>query len=334
MTSKERVIKALKFDKPDRVPRDMWELPGANIYQPGSTDKIREQFEIDFINPPVNRPKLPHMKGGQFEPGIYIDEWGCEFCNLQRGIMGEIKNPLLKNWSDLDKVKAPVELLGKGMEEARTFYKSTDKFTLGLVTSIFERMQYIRGTQNLMMDIASQPPELFELQDIIFQFYLSETKIWCKSDVDGIVFTDDWGSQNSLLINPKMWCKLFKPLYKQFVEIVHNAGKFAFMHSDGYIFDIYEDLIDIGMDAINSQLFCMPIEEIGKNFAGKITFWGEIDRQHLLPHGTEREIRQAVRRVWENLSYNGGGVIGQFEYGLETKPENAMAVFDEWEKCK
>ena len=334
MDSKERVFRALTFDNPDRVPRDMWELPGAKICQPGATDKVREQFELDFINPPINRPKLPHMKGEQFEPGIYIDEWGCEFCNLQRGIVGEVKKPLVEKWTDIDKVKAPVELLGKGMEQAEDICKTTDKFTLFCVTSVFERMQWIRGTQNLFVDFATQPLELFTLRDIVFKQYLAETEVWCNTAVDGVIFCDDWGSQVSLLINPDMWRKFFKPLYKEFVDMVHNAGKFAFMHSDGYIFDIYEDLIDIGMDAVNSQLFCMPIEEIGKRFAGKITFWGEIDRQYLLPFGTESEIRQAIRRVWENLSCNGGGVIGQFEYGLETKLENAIAVFDEWKKCK
>ena len=334
MTSKERVIKTLTFNKPDRIPRDMWELPGVKVYQPGAADRVRKKFEMDILSPPVKKTKLSHMKGEQFEPGLYVDEWRCEFENLQYGIVGEVKKPLVANWSDLDKVKAPWDLLGKGMEEAFEVCKTTDKFTLGLVSSIFERMQYIRGTENLFMDFATQPSELLELRDIVFKYHLSETEVWCKSEVDGIIFTDDWGSQISLLISPEMWRKLFKPLYKQFVQKVHDAGKFAFMHSDGYIFDIYEDLIDIGMDAINSQLFCMPIEEIGRRCTGKITFWGEIDRQQLLPYGSEKEIRDAVVRVWDNLSYNYGGVIAQLEYGLEAKFENVMTVYDEWLKVK
>ncbi len=88
----------------------------------------------------------------------------------------------------------------------------------------------------------------------------------------------------------------------------------------------------MGIDAVNSQLFCMPIEEIGRHFAGKITFWGEIDRQYLLVNGTESEVRKAVRRVWENLAFNRGGVIAQLSYEIDTKQENAMVVFDEWEK--
>lgn len=124
-----------------------------------------------------------------------------------------------------------------------------------------------------------QPPEFFKLRDIVHTYFLRVIEIWAKTEVDGIIFLDDWGAQNSLLISPMMWRKLFKPLYKDYCDLIHSAGKFAFMHSDGHIFDIYEDLIEVGVDAINSQLFCMDIEEIGRRFKGRITFWGEIDRQ-------------------------------------------------------
>jgi hypothetical protein len=140
---------------------------------------------------------------------------------------------------------------------------------------------------------------------------------------------DDWGSQSSLLISPETWRRLFKPLYAEYIRVAHESGKKFFMHSDGYILDIYEDLIEIGLDAINSQLFCMNIEEIGKRFAGRLTFWGEIDRQHILPNGSTDEARAAVRRVHENLWRN-GGCLAQFSFEGETRMANAEAVFDEW----
>ena len=108
------------------------------------------------------------------------------------------------------------------------------------------------------------------------------------------------------------------------------SRKFVFMHSDGNITSIYPDLIEIGIDAVNSQLFCMDIEELGKKFAGKITFWGEIDRQQLLPHGSLEDIRQAVAEIHENL-YAGGGVIAQCEFGPAARPENVFEVFAAWD---
>jgi hypothetical protein len=101
------------------------------------------------------------------------------------------------------------------------------------------------------------------------------------------------------------------------------------MHSDGNISEIIPDLIEIGIDALNSQLFCMDIEELGKKFRGKITFWGEIDRQTILPHGNKEEIKNAVALIFNNLYLN-GGVIGQCEFGPSAKPENIFHVFESW----
>ena len=108
---------------------------------------------------------------------------------------------------------------------------------------------------------------------------------------------DDWGSQKALLVSPDMWREIFKPMYKDYCDILRKKKKYAFFHSDGHIRAIYPDLIEIGVDAVNSQLFCMDIEELDREFGGRITFWGEIDRQHVLPFGSEEEVRAAVRRV-------------------------------------
>jgi uroporphyrinogen decarboxylase len=147
--------------------------------------------------------------------------------------------------------------------------------------------------------------------------------------VDAIGIMEDWGTQGSLLISPQIFRKIFKPMYSDYVEIARSHGKSVFMHSDGNITDILPDLIDIGIEALNSQIFCMNIEELGKRFRGKITFWGEIDRQYLLPRGSREEIKQAVSRIFREL-YAQGGVIAQCEFGLEARPENILAVFNAW----
>ena len=126
------------------------------------------------------------------------------------------------------------------------------------------------------------------------------------------------------------WKKYFKPKYKDYIDIAHSHGKKIFMHSDGYTLDIYPELIELGLDAFNSQIFCIGPEDL-EQFKGKITFWGEIDRQNLLPYGTEEEIRQAVRKVYNHL-WDNGGCIAQMEFGAGAKPENVYAAFDEWDK--
>ena len=155
--------------------------------------------------------------------------------------------------------------------------------------------------------------------------------MWAQTDVDALNFMDDWGSQRALLISPKQWRAIFKPLYREYVEIAHRHGKKAFMHSDGYIADVIPDLIEIGLDTLNSQVFCMGVEQLGERFAGQITFWGEVDRQHLLGEATIPEVVEAVRRAKAAL-WRGGGAIAQCEFGPGGRPENVWAVYETWEE--
>ena len=200
----------------------------------------------------------------------------------------------------------------------------------GFCANTLERMQYLRGSENLFMDLADESDECRQLLGRLHDFYCKGLEAWSRTGVDALGIVDDWGSQRSLLISPDQWRRLFKPLYREYAQIARDAGKKLFMHSDGYIFDIYEDLIEIGVDAINSQLFCMDIEAIGNQFAGRIAFWGEIDRQHILPSGSVADARAAVQRVYDSLYSPAGGVIAQLELGAAAKIENAYAVFETW----
>jgi uroporphyrinogen decarboxylase len=247
-------------------------------------------------------------------------------------VVGEVKGPPLADWRALANYKAPYEILeGAGFSTVDAFCAESDRFNLAS-TSIrpFERMQFLRGTEALFVDLAYEVDEVLRLRDLVHAFYLQELALWCETNVDGISFMDDWGSQNSLLISPRLWRELFKPLYAEYCRIIHDAGKFAFMHSDGHISAIYPDLIEIGVDALNSQLFCMDIEALGRLYKGKITFWGEIDRQHVLAVGTTEDVRKAVRRVRNALDDGAGGVISQCEWGLNVPYANVQAVFEAW----
>ena len=102
------------------------------------------------------------------------------------------------------------------------------------------------------------------------------------------------------------------------------------MHSDGNTLQIIPHLIEIGLDAINAQIFCIGIDKLAQ-FKGKITFWGEIDRQHLLPYATQSEIEDAVKKVFNTL-WDNGGCIAQCEFGPGAMPENVYKVFETWSK--
>jgi hypothetical protein len=292
--------------------------------------RIRREYPDDIIGAPGFLAQVPGTRGGQYEVGSYMDEWGCTFINLQRGVIGEVKAPLVKDWRDLEKVRPPVECLTVDVARVNAFCRETDRFVLGgCCPRPFERLQFLRRSDQLYLDLAEQPAELFSLIDTVHQFYVKELELWASTEVDGLSFMDDWGSQRGLLISPRMWRQIFKPLYKDYIEIAHANGKKAFMHSDGYTEAILPDLIELGLDAINTQIFTMDIEALGRQFGGKLTFWGELDRQWLLPHGTTEEVAAAVRRIKEAFWKN-GGAIAQCEFGAGGRPENVRAMFETW----
>jgi len=183
-----------------------------------------------------------------------------------------------------------------------------------------------------MIDVMEQETDLYHLLALIHEFSMKELEFWVTTDVDYVMFMDDWGSQQQLLIPPTIWRSLFKPLYRDYCDIARAHGKFVFMHSDGMIVEIYDDLIEIGVSAINSQLFCMDIVDLSRRAKGRITFWGEIDRQHVLCSDDPQAGRMAVRQVAESLYDPRGGLIAQFELGPGGNPVVAEAIFDEWEQ--
>ncbi|GKX32106.1 hypothetical protein SH1V18_45860 [Vallitalea longa] len=331
MNSRELVFKALNFDNPDRVPRQKWTLPWANINYPDELATINSSYPDDIIGSPGFCKEKDISVGDSTEIGESSDAWGCKFLNYQRGIIGEVKEPLVKdeNWKDADNIHIPIEWLTIDNDKINDFCKKTDKFVMaGACPRPFEQLQFIRGTENLFIDLMLRPKGLMDFMSKMHEFYCKLLTKWAKTNVDALNFMDDWGSQKSLLINPSIWEELFKPMYKDYIDIAHKHGKKIFMHSDGYILDIYPHLIELGLDAINSQIFCMPMNELSK-FKGKITFWGEIDRQNLLPNANTDEIKDAVMYVKNNL-WDNGGCIAQCEFGPGANPDNVEQVFKTW----
>ncbi|MBC8384218.1 MAG: methyltransferase, partial [Candidatus Cloacimonetes bacterium] len=334
-TPKEVVKRCLTFIYPERIPRDMWLLPWAEHNFPQTVKEITERFPSDFTGTDYCYDPSSKVKGDPYKKGYYTDEWGCVFKNIREGIIGEVEIPLVQDISDWDKVEPPNEQLPSNPQKAydiiKRSYERTDKFVkANICPRPWERYQFIRGTENALIDVLMPDYGFKDLLKRIHEFYLKEMEFWVKAEVDAIMFMDDWGAQNRLLINPEAWREFFKPLYKDYCDLAKSSGKFVFMHSDGFIQDIYPDLIEIGVDALNSQLFCMDMKELSRTAKGKISFWGEIDRQHILPSKNPEEGRDAVRKVAQHLYDFTGGIIAQFEFGIGANPDTAMVIFEEW----
>jgi len=326
MTSRERVVATIRFQPVDRIARDVWTPPAAFLGREQALRALMAQYPSDFgpsgYVDPVDQSPL-------FEPGEWTDAWGSTWVNIQRGMIGEVKQAALADWASLDTWKPPFEKLGKGFENVNQTCADSDRFiALGLPRP-WERLQFVRGPAAAYMDLATGDGRILKLLEMIHAYYLRHLEYVVQTDVDAVFFMDDWGSERSLLISPQMWVTYFKPLYRDYCQLAHSQNKFALMHSDGYIMPLYEHLVEIGVDAINSQLFAMPIEEIAERFKGRIAFWGELDRQGTLPFGTPDDVRADVQRLKDAFG-DCRGVIGQASINKDCPLENVQAFYEAW----
>ena len=334
MTSRELVQRTVEFrNNTGRVPRQLWALVWAQLYYPEDLKRIHTDFPDDIGWAPIElRDPSPVEKGTDWEIGEYTDRWGCKWTNMQRGVVGEVKEPIVtdEDWSDTSRVHFPEELLSFDIEKVSEACRKSDKFMMAGGPRPFEQLQFIRGTENLFVDLVYPPKKLLEFMEKMHDLYCRLLEKLCRTEIDGVSFMDDWGAQKDLLINPKTWVELFKPMYRDYAEIAHRHGKKIFMHSDGNTLSIIPHLIDIGIDALNTQIFCIGVDKLAQ-FKGDITFWGEIDRQHILADEPVETVRRSVKLVKDTL-WQDGGCIAQCEFSAGSRPENVYTVFETWEQ--
>ncbi len=333
MTRRERVIAALEGRKPDRIPRAYAAVPGFDLEHPGALARIERRYPQDVAGCGYRLPEGA-VRGDPFAVGTYVDEWGCVFENVHAGVIGQVKDPIIAAWSDLDCYRPPRDLVARGLADVDRTCAATDGFTLSaLPLQPFERMQFLRGTEALFLDLAMQSADVLRLRDLVHEVNMAHLEAWCRTAVDGLFLADDWGTQRALLVSPGMWREVFKPLYADYIGRAKQAGKFVYMHSDGMIIDILEDLIELGLDAINAQVTCMDMAELSRRFAGRITFWGQMDRQQMLCFGSADDARREVGEFCAQLGGPGGGhVVAQMHIEPTAKPENIEAVLDAFER--
>lgn len=334
MTGKERILKTLHFENPDRIAQDLWILPSARMQHGQDLEALLQTHPRDIVS--LAGPCETGWDKAVYELGTFTDFWGCTWTNINPGVVGEVKGELLGDDDALHAYEAPIAFLHSLWQQEQADVtrrvaeaRATGKFVIGGWLNPFERMQFLRGVENLYCDIALESDELFRLRQIVWDFYREYLTYWMRQDIDAIVFGDDWGSQKALLINPDAWRAIFKPMYQDLMGQVQAAGKLVFVHSDGHIYDLYPEFIELGVKAINSQLWCMDLEQISQNFAGKITFWGELSRQNTMPFGTPAEIREKAAKM-KKLLFRNGGLIGQCEVGREVPLENIRAALECW----
>jgi len=197
---------------------------------------------------------------------------------------------------------------------------------------LFELSWCIRGFENALIDSVVEPDFYGELLDRLTELRLSMVAQCADVAADAIMFGDDWGDQRGVIIGPERWREFLKPRWAKVYEAVHAQGKFVISHSCGSIADIMPDIIEIGLDVLESvqpEPAGMNPYELKRKYGDNITFWGCLGSQSTIHFGTPQEIRDEVRRLVKEIGKGGGYILAPAK-GLQpgTPLENAIAVVD------
>ncbi len=313
MTSRERVIRTVRFQGADRLPYDLPEPYGTDFAWVGMDP-----------SPDARPPNGP-------------DEWGAVWKNIGVCQLGEVQDFPIKDWSDFDRLRAPDIRDPRrwgGLDGARR--RAGDKFLLAGGISIYERVHFLRGLENTWCDIHEAPDRLGQLLDLLTEMNLYAVGRYAGAGADGYLFCDDWGLQNRLMIAPDSWRALWKPRYARIYRAAREAGMLTFLHSCGYIVDILDDLIEIGLDVIHmDQQENMGLELLGRRFGGRITFFAPVDIQNTMARGAPDDIRRYCRAMARHLGRPGGGFIPRWysdPRGAGHRPEAIDAMCGEFVK--
>ena len=201
--------------------------------------------------------------------------------------------------------------------------------------SIFESAWQMRGMQEFLVDLASDPDIPLYIMDRFTEVIVENTRRALEQSshlIDMVYFYDDVGAQENLMISRNMWRKYIKPRHARIIEVAKSYGKSVMYHCDGAIYPLLDELIDMGIDVLN------PIQPTAKDmaparlkleFGNRLSFHGGIDIVGTLPRGTPSEVRTEVVERVNDLGDGGGYILTSSHHIQSDTPlENVLAMYE------
>jgi hypothetical protein len=311
-----------------------WTLPGAYRVYGSRLEALYEQYPSDVLLSPIShKPFGLTGIASRFSPtpgSIQKDHWGTVWKHLSSDYEGQPISYPLADYGTLEDYVFPEPLLGR--EGADHMVETVRRdghqhYVIAYVGNLWQQLHKLRGFENCFLDLMDGREEFFYLVDKMEAYLLARIEFWCEfKQVDGLHIGDDWGTQTQLMIRPDLWRQVFKPVYRRLVQAIHAGGKHAHLHSDGHTQAIISDLIEIGFDTLNLQVWCMDVDELEQEYAGKVCFRGEMDRQNVLPRQTPEQVAEHVRRARKVFSTPAGGYIHYGQVGPDVPWANVEAM--------
>jgi len=224
VNSRERVIRAIEFKGPDRVPLLHGVLPAALLVHGQTLVDLLYEFKDDFGR--QWRVPNPDELNGTYRKGTFTDEWGIVWQNDRDGMLGIPVGHPLSDWRNYETYQLPPNpgddwyaATQRNIEES-----GHDHYVLLGGINLFERMQWIRGYEDLLSDIAMGADEAYILRDRLVEHHVEFLRKAVRTDADGFHFGDDWGTQVALIIRPDTWRKFYRPAYARFQHELTNGS--------------------------------------------------------------------------------------------------------------
>ena len=306
MTHTELLIKAITWDNPETIPVSIGLLPALWLKYPKEIREITARYR-QFFGDLSEKYNYETYTRQTYHTGDHTDEWGCVWSNIAEGQEAIVKVHPVKTREEIRKLKIPDDRTGR-MYHGFMYLRVLD----------------LRGFENAMEDFADEPPELQILLDRVLEYNMIQLEIKLKTAREPLMyFGDDLGMQTGLAIGRQKWLRYFKPCYEKLFKMVHDKGKLVYMHTDGCIWEIMNDLKEAGADMINPQYRANGLENLARVCIGKIPIDLDLDRQYLPftnPEGIDEHIRQCIQALY--LPRGGLGVK------LELGPDVSLEVIE------
>jgi uroporphyrinogen decarboxylase len=175
--------------------------------------------------------------------------------------------------------------------------------------SLYERAWTLRGMENLLMDFYQHPGFVHELMNAIADYNVAQIDKALEYDIDAVYFGDDWGQQRGLQMGPKLWRAFIYPVLERMYAVVRRAGKYVFIHSCGDVDELFDALIEIGLNCFNPfQPEVMDVPALMQQYRGRLTFHGGLSTQRTLPFGSTADVRAETQRLLD-IGRDGGYIF-------------------------
>jgi len=353
MISRERVFALLEGNTVDRLPFDLPATPPieAECERRLGTKSLNDAFGADFKwlsapfpGDPARWREVYAQRGLNYPESASIDGLGLVHLRPDRASLGdawhlmEMAHPLAGDWTtaEVDALPWPSYCeadLAAGMMASIAQAKAEGKVAaVGLECTVFELAWYLRGMEDLFMDLAMGEGPAEGLLDRMMHRSIAAARASGMAGADLVCLGDDVGTQRGMMMSPEQWRSVLKPRLAQVVEAARSTGvRWIRYHSDGDIRPIIPDLIEIGVNILNPvQPECMNYADLARQYGQDLAFFGMIGTQTTMPFGTEAQVRQVTKQLIADHRRYGYRLIVAPTHVLEPDVpwENIVALVD------